>query len=226
MHTLLIRLAGPLQAWGTQSHFQIRETGTEPSKSGVVGLLAAALGRDWSVDVNDIAALRMGVRVDQEGELVQDFQTIHDVRCANGNLKPTEISTRWYLGDARFLVALTGDDLVFLQSLHAALRNPVWPLYLGRKACVPSEPPYLPDGLREETDLREALQSYPWLGRRNGQNLRLVYETADGTEVRVDQPVNNFVRRGNGPRRTTTLFIPYPMEATDVGLTSDAQPAQ
>ena len=43
MSVLLLRLAGPMQAWGTQSRFTVRDTGLEPSKSGVIGLLCAAL---------------------------------------------------------------------------------------------------------------------------------------------------------------------------------------
>jgi len=47
----------------------------EPSKSGVVGLLCAALGRPRAADGSDLAALRMGVRVDREGVLKVDYQT-------------------------------------------------------------------------------------------------------------------------------------------------------
>ena len=72
MHTLLLRLSGPLQSWGVQSRFSIRDTGLEPSKSGVVGLLCAALGRPRSAPVDDLAALQMGVRVDQQGHLTYD----------------------------------------------------------------------------------------------------------------------------------------------------------
>lgn len=44
MATLLLRLAAPLQAWGADSKFETRKTNREPTKSGVIGLLAAALG--------------------------------------------------------------------------------------------------------------------------------------------------------------------------------------
>ena len=44
MATLLLRLAAPLQSWGSDSKFETRKTDREPTKSGVVGLLAAALG--------------------------------------------------------------------------------------------------------------------------------------------------------------------------------------
>ena len=211
MPTLLLRLCGPLQAWGVQSHFQTRDTGTEPSKSGVVGLLAAALGRDWSADITDIARLRLGVRVDQEGTLTPDLHTIADVRRANGDLKPRDITTRWYLADARFLVGLSG-ELELLQTLHAALADPVWPLYLGRKACVPGEPPWLEDGLLD-ADLETALAEYPWLGYHAGADLRLVLEQAHGEgELVFDQPTDNFARRGRGSRTVKTLFLPRPAD--------------
>ena len=41
MSVLLLRLSGPMQSWGVQSRFTVRDTGLEPSKSGVVGLIAA-----------------------------------------------------------------------------------------------------------------------------------------------------------------------------------------
>ena len=75
MSTLLLRLAGPMQSWGTQSRFSVRDTGLEPSKSGVVGLLCAALGLPRHEEVDHLAALSMGVRVDSEGALKMDYQT-------------------------------------------------------------------------------------------------------------------------------------------------------
>ena len=45
MSTLLLRLAAPMQAWGAEAKFDRRTTQREPTKSGVTGLVAAALGR-------------------------------------------------------------------------------------------------------------------------------------------------------------------------------------
>lgn len=87
MPTLLMRLHGPLQSWGTTSRFDERDTQLEPSKSGVVGLLCAALGRDRAEPVDDLAALRMGVRVDREGVPMRDYQTATGVLIA-GTAKP------------------------------------------------------------------------------------------------------------------------------------------
>ena len=76
MSTLLLRFAAPLQAWGTDSKFDIRRTDREPSKSGVTGLLAAALGRRRDADLSDLCSLRFGVRTDREGRLIRDFHTV------------------------------------------------------------------------------------------------------------------------------------------------------
>jgi CRISPR system Cascade subunit CasD len=209
MHTLLLRLSGPLQAWGVQSRFSIRDTGLEPSKSGIVGLLCAALGRPRSAPVSDLATLQMGARVDQEGRLAYDFHTAQNVLKASGGIKDTEPSRRYYISDARFLVGLTGDDLALLQMLHIALRNPHWPLYLGRKAFVPGEPVWLEDGLKEGVALLDALKTYPWLGsdpKRQPDRLRVVLEDDAGAEVRPDQPIS-YAERRFAPRRVTTTFV-------------------
>ena len=76
MSTLLLRLAAPLQTWGINSKFDIRKTEREPSKSGVVGLLSAALGRRRDEPVDDLNALKFGVRSDKEGELLKDFHMV------------------------------------------------------------------------------------------------------------------------------------------------------
>ena len=112
MATLLLRLAAPLQSWGTDSKFEIRNTSREPSKSGVVGLLAAALGRKRDANLEDLNRLRFGVRVDQEGELLHDYHiaSIHGYgpmieKIKNYDKKPF-ITHRYYLSDAVFLVGL------------------------------------------------------------------------------------------------------------------------
>lgn len=216
MNTLLLRLAGPMQSWGVQSRFTVRDTGLEPSKSGVVGLLCAALGRKRHEPLDDLAALRMGVRVDQEGTMARDYHTAGKggILKASGKVerKTLVVSNRYYLADARFLVGFEGDDGDLLARLHDALRNPHWSLYLGRKAFVPGEPVWLEDGLRSDTDLYASLETYPWLGpayRQPPEQLRLVLEDPNGAEVRPDQPLS-FAERRFAPRRVHTRFIPTP----------------
>lgn len=77
MATLLLRLAAPLQSWGSDSKFETRKTDREPTKSGVVGLLAAALGlrRDDTEGLARLNGLRFAVRADQEGSLLDVLRT-------------------------------------------------------------------------------------------------------------------------------------------------------
>lgn len=209
-HTLLLRLVGPMQSWGVSSHFTVRDTGREPSKSGVVGLLAAALGRPRQAPIADLASLRMGVRVDREGRIEVDFHTAQQVYKASGGIKDTEVSRRYYLADAAFLVGLESEDLAFLRYLHNALRDPVWPLYLGRKAFVPGEPVWLPDGLREGENLLHALSTYPYLGRGDvPTRVRVVLDDPEGEVVRPDVPLS-FAERRFAPRRIKIDFIDGP----------------
>lgn len=214
MDVLLLRLAGPMQSWGVQSRFTVRDTGLEPSKSGVVGLLCAALGRRRDDPVDDLAALTMGVRVDREGVMARDYHTAGKggILKASGKVerKDLVVSTRYYLAGARFVVGLAGDDRDLLSRLHGALHDPHWPLYLGRKAFVPGDPVWLADGLLSAASLAEALRNYPWRGRcapdERPPHLRLVLEDPDGTEVRPDQPLS-FSERRFAPRRVSTGWL-------------------
>jgi len=210
MATLLLRLHGPMQSWGTTSRFDERDTQLEPSKSGVIGLVCAALGRDRSEPVDDLAALRMGVRVDREGVLLRDYHTATGIVNAEGKkkLNRTVISPRYYLSDAVFLVGLEGDRML-LENLQTALRVPVWPLALGRKSFVPSAPVYLPDALLE-TPLLQALSHWPLLieSDRKAISLRFVLEDVSEGAVRLDQPISSFAIRHFGPRFVKTITLP------------------
>lgn len=205
MSVLLMRLSGPMQAWGVQSRFGVRDTGREPSKSGVVGLLAAAQGLLRANDISHLANLRMGVRVDQEGSLLRDYHTAQNVYRAKGGTKPTELSTRYYLGDACFLVGLEGDSAL-LTKLHQALRNPKWVLFLGRRAFPPGEPIWLPDGL-QEGGLVEMLMGYRWLKDEpeTFPLVRMVIEDRSGSETRPDQPLS-FSPRHFAPRQVENSY--------------------
>jgi CRISPR system Cascade subunit CasD len=208
--TLLVRLAGPMMSWGTGSFSSTRDTGREPSFSGVLGLLCAALGRGRTASVEDLARLRLAVRADREGVLDCDFQTAQDVYRADGRIKPTEVSWRRYLADADFLVGLEGDRRL-LRSIHDALRRPRWFLYLGRKAYVPGEPAWLVDGLRDGEDLLAAVGDYPWRRRWPAEQppvqLRVVVGDPGGPEVRYDVPVGTIGSRQFLPRRVRTLWV-------------------
>jgi CRISPR system Cascade subunit CasD len=153
MNTLLLRLAAPLQSWGAQSKFNRRTTEREPTKSGVIGMIAAALGRRRTEDLSDLLALRFGARLDQPGTLLRDFHTAH---TPDG--KEAFISDRHYLADAVFLVGLEG-EADKLRAIEAALLRPAFPLYLGRRSCPPAG--RLVVGMRA-LPLEEALRREPW----------------------------------------------------------------
>lgn len=207
MSVLLLRLAGPMQSWGTRSRFSNRDTGLEPSKSGVVGLLCAALG--WSRDAETFAIagetltlesfsrrLVMAVRVDRPGRLMRDYHTAQNVRRADPTkgTQDTVLSERFYLADADFLVGLEGDGAL-LERLDRALRRPVWPLFLGRKAFVPSLP-VLELLQHQDIGLLTVMENHGWRRRFHSEKpddkLRGVKESdryGDG-EPRQDVPLS------------------------------------
>jgi len=213
MPTLLLRLAGPMQSWGTTSRFDERDSQLEPSKSGVLGLICAVLGRDRTEPVDDLARLKMGVRVDREGVLMRDYQTATGVVSAAGkvDMGRTVISPRYYLADAAFLVGLEGDDRAMLERIHAALRAPVWPLALGRKSFPPGEPVWMEGAVRDE-GLRDALLAWPRIAmashEHEGEPLLLILEHAYQGAVRLDQPVAPYSERRFGPRYIVSEPIP------------------
>jgi CRISPR system Cascade subunit CasD len=187
-----------MQSWGTQSRFTNRDTEMEPTKSGVIGLLCAALGRPRNASISDLSELKMGVRVDREGVLKKDYHTAQNVaKAGGGKPKECEPSERFYLADACFLVALEGKSIL-LEKIDAALEKPVWQVYLGRKSFVPGLPVRLKDGFRpEETGLKEALSHYPYLAGIVGSDnapecLRLELEVfyGQGFRVKNDQPLS------------------------------------
>jgi len=184
-NTLFLRLSGPMQAWGTGSRFQLRRTDSYPSKSGVLGLLLCAKGvarQDAPSALPSLTPLLLGVRVDQGGTPAWDYHTAGahvGMRMAKGGIKhegnkadrpfETMLSRRQYLWDASFLAALQGPSGT-IQECAEALDRPVWPVYLGRKCCVPSEPVLAGTGTFDS--LTSALSSVPWrpTGAAGGRN--------------------------------------------------------
>jgi CRISPR system Cascade subunit CasD len=230
MATLLLRLAGPMQSWGTTSRFDQRDTGKEPSKSGVIGLLAAALGIDrenWA-ELEPLTRLSMGVRHDRAGVPKRDYQTAgcaatDTIIKADGTQAKDGgvVSQRFYLADATFLVGLAGEDRPLLESAHSALKDPAWPLALGRKSYVPSESIWLDEGV-QNAPLHEALAKWPWLGtlrkwEEQPKKLLVSWESLDGSGMlKMDQPLSSFAERRFGSRFVHSEWIPFPAEVAHV----------
>lgn len=184
MAVLLLRLAAPLQAWGSSSKFIVRSTEREPTKSGVIGMIAAAMGiqrNDDAKKLAPLAQLRFGVRADKEGMLLKDFHMVHGYKIA-------DVTERYYLSDAVFLAVIECDDKKLLEEIAAALQRPVYPLYLGRKSCPPTLPVVL--GVKDE-DMITALKSEPFLYKNDRRkNVRISYEVSSGGAMVQDVPLS------------------------------------
>lgn len=201
-----------MQSWGFRSRFDNRDTGLEPTRSGVIGLLCAAQGRGRNTDLSEFERLRMGVRVDAPGRVAFDYHTAQPVWRGS---TATIVSERYYLADARFLVGLQADDEAWLQNLEAALRSPVWPLFLGRKSLVPSLPVHLEtSGLRAgEVEAVLRAEAWRWLSELEcnasgtSPRLRLVLESDMPHEgVATNDAPRDFARRRYGARYLRTDF--------------------
>lgn len=202
MATLLIRLVAPMQAWGTRSHFDNRDSEAEPSKSGVLGFVAAALGIDRAEPVDHLSALQFGVRVDREGIVRSDY---HTAQLFPGERKAnTSVTRRTYLSGAAFWAALSGERAL-LEQIDAALHNPHWPLCLGRKSFPPAEPVWWQGGVHDG-DLLEVLRAASSLrGEKEDQDAPYRYVidrdavTGDNTRLspamRRDDPIAPFSQR-------------------------------
>ena len=208
MSTLLLRLAAPLQSWGVDAKFENRR-GTErvPTRSGVIGMIAAALGRRRNDSIDDLQCLRFGVRVEREGVLLRDYHTVAS--------KSPYVTHRYYLADAVFLVGLEGDTAV-LEKLDYALGHPMFPLFLGRRSCPPEG--RLSLGIRRDKTLTDAFREEPWLGgtwsprRTLPDALRVVMDAQEGDKrvhFQRDVPLSFSQRhRRFGFRRVSELSMP------------------
>ncbi len=197
MSVVALRLAAPMQSWGVNSRFVRRGTQPEPTKSGVLGLVAAAKGMRRTDPLEELLRLRLGVRVDQPGQLVRDFQT--EIQWTTGRAKSNSLplSYRYYQGDAVYLAVLEGERAL-VEGVDAAVRSPAFPLYLGRRSCPPAGPVALGvfDG-----NLETALRTQPWLAstwhqRKQSERTVRLATARDaapderGAETVRDQPVS------------------------------------
>ena len=162
-YVILLRLKGtPYQSWGTDSKFETRATGIIPSKSGVCGMIAAALGYDYGHDLTKLRKLRFGVRADDYGRIENDYQTVdcsptlpykiddvstaikngrtsqrieRNIRKPKWNNGTTKISKRTYISGGVFIVAIESESFDWLSEIANALQHPVYTIFLGRKCC-------------------------------------------------------------------------------------------
>lgn len=163
MRAVGLRLEGPMQAWGGPVAGDDRPSIGFPTKSGVLGLVAGALGIDRA-DVTSLVALhrelQVVVRVDQPGVRGVDFHTAQAVPRGDRGVAETVVSRRSYLYDASFAVLLLGRGEGVgptLQTIVEALAHPRFAPALGRRACPPSKPVLEARELMEGDDWRDLL---------------------------------------------------------------------
>lgn len=170
---LVFQLYGPLAAWGDIAVGEYRPSYAHPSKSAIIGLLAAALGirRDEEERQKALAdACAFAVRVDATGMLLRDYHTVQVPPDRKGIKRHTRyselaveklktiLSSRDYRCDAAYTVAIyLSDGSEFtLQRLADKLRKPEFTLYLGRKSC-PLALPLNPNFVRDAANFKDAL---------------------------------------------------------------------
>jgi CRISPR system Cascade subunit CasD len=224
-NTLFLRLEGPLQSWGERARWSVRDTSPEPTKSGMVGLLACALGWNDDERIRELSRqIRVGVRCDKPGTLLVDYHTVvGGVMSAEGKIKinqstkepETVVSWRYYLCDASFLVAAQGaSDLI--ARLAKAVQEPHWALYLGRKSCPPGCPPFA--GVGDYATLELALADPPLISAQPSDTARVrsVIECAPGEGVRRRDQVDSHARRTFLPRYTKDVPLDVRVQAEEV----------
>ncbi len=188
-----------MQSWGYRSRFDQRDTALEPTRSGVIGLICAALGIARGEDLSRFNSVRMGVRVDVKGRVEKDYHTALNVIRADGSDLETVVSNRDYLAGASFTVGLQSDDKELLETIAEALQNPHWFLSLGRKSFPLALPPL---GHGTEWLIEGVLEDVLPDG---DPKKRLVLEDPDGPRVQNDWPVC-FGERRFRPRHVKDFY--------------------
>lgn len=201
MKTILLKLAGPMQAYGTSSHFETRHTDFYPSKSAIIGMVAGALGysRDEDEKIRKLNSLDFGVRVDQEGKLSRDYHIARKDKV-NGDFERSYVTNRYYLEDAIFLVAIGSEEQNLMNQIENALKNPYFQLFLGRRSLPPTYDYFL-----ESNDLSvvENLKNYTWLAKkkykRSHSNIISIYTDTNlldsREEIERQDRVNSFSQK-------------------------------
>lgn len=188
---LYFRIEGPLQSWGEHSYWDYRDTADFPSKSGVMGLLCCAAGIERGDSrISDYCShLTLAIRADRRGSVLKDFHTIQSdkILTAKGKQRAggnTIVTKRSYIQDASFLIAISGEEDM-LEFLFGALQNPKWPIYLGRKSCLPSVPVY-PYITKEFTSLTDFINAMPLISRHDDRVLCQIDDKGSAGIIRSD----------------------------------------
>lgn len=164
---LIIKLHGPMQAWGEHTFEGLRPSANFPTRSGVLGLLGACLGirRNEPDRLQQLAdSIGIAVRVDERNIRVvkiTDYHTVKDARMEYGGLKSHETIQTWreYLLDAQFSIALCNHPgaTITLDDVEGSVKRPYFTPYLGRRSCPLTRPLF--EKRLEASNSQEALKT-------------------------------------------------------------------
>jgi CRISPR system Cascade subunit CasD len=176
---VLMDLNAPLQSWGEYSRHSNRTTLDRPTKSGIIGIICCAMGIQMDTEAERVQELSSAIKMSSftlaRGKSLEDFQSIgthydkkdplekrYLLRKNGGSIAdcPTKIFSKFYLSEYRFLVLLEVESEELANKIQEALLSPEWPLYLGRKNCIPATPIPCKEGvLDSESQVLEAIKS-------------------------------------------------------------------
>lgn len=178
-------LDSPLQSWGASSHpgIDFRTTLRHPTKSGIIGIISAAMGIDRSSPEEpkliENLSKQISVRffdlskpLNQPEAIVQkitDFAAIGNYMSAEGKKKDRGdyvISKKEYLCDLMFIAILEIENEELSRQIENALKNPKWGIWLGRKCCIPSLPLFVQRSTDEENIWKAVWQKFELINRK------------------------------------------------------------
>lgn len=204
---LALRLEGPLQSWGFESQYNRRNTGLLPTKSAILGMCCAALGIPrGSEEEKTLLEQCVGLRlltvaiprslkygekpVELSVRRITDYHTVQNTKTASGSTKDTHLTYRQYLCDASFACVLSGNAELInglaKDENGQGLENPVWGIWLGRKACIPTAPVFAGIFPDEAEALHKLLGTQPL---EVFTHQREVERFEDGSDSLPDQPL-------------------------------------
>lgn len=230
---LLLWFEAPLQSWGADSKFGRRDSLPFPTKSGVLGLICAALGATGEQRelLAEMAPFRQTVisffrnKKNDEKEiadrqtLLQDF---HMVGSGYDNSDPwqsllipktsegknavgggTKMTYRYYLQDSKFAVVVEVPKEKG-ELLIQALQNPIYDIYLGRKNCVPTD--FIYRGIFNSEEEAIVVATEIATEKELTENFRVIPEEADGESFIInDVPIQFGQIKQYRDRRVTVI---------------------
>ena len=227
MQTILLKFHAPLQSWGTDSHFETRQTDLYPSKSAVIGLIAASLGysRDEDDKIRELSKLSFAVRIDQQGNLLRDYHIAQKYK-KDGKFDRTYVSNRYYLEDSIFIIGLSHKDDDFIRQIYEGLKNPYFQPFMGRRSC-PVQADFIL-GLYDK-DILRSIKELPWQASKwykkdNSRSLACYIDSNVDKSLRAnprrDMPVS-FSQKQRIHQYRNESYIIIDAKDEDLGATDD-----